>query len=51
MVLDERRRPEKRMKEFLALFFVPAEGLKRKAGIQCRSARIRSWRDCLSLHV
>lgn len=38
MVLDERRRPEKRMKEFFALFLfpqtIPAEGLKRKAGNQ-----------------
>jgi hypothetical protein len=31
MVLDERRRPEKRMKEFLALFFYSRRGAEKES--------------------
>ncbi len=36
MVLDERRRPEKRMKEFFALFFIPADYPRRGAEKESR---------------
>ncbi len=36
MVLDERRRPEKRMKEFFALFLIPADYSRRGAEKESR---------------